>query len=111
MNQAPDFLDAVRREIETASTADLPGIIGGLETRRATAWARWFGGQQTPVLTPQSGKAEEFVTVKEAAARLGMSEKWVRQHKEQLGGTRLGASLRFQWSRIEAYVRRRQISR
>jgi excisionase family DNA binding protein len=51
---------------------------------------------------------ERLFTAQEVAARLGVSERWVRDHatrrKPRLRAIKLGPLLRFRWSDVQALV-------
>lgn len=67
--------------VHAASAETLPAIIGDLESAKALAWAR--------LTTPSPGplKAEDTegnISVKVAALRLGVSDRWVYKNARRL---------------------------
>jgi len=45
-----------------------------------------------------------MMTAKEVAQYIGLSESWVRRHKNELGSMKLGGSRRFRKVRIDEYL-------
>jgi excisionase family DNA binding protein len=61
-----------------------------------------------PKLEPSLNVDERLFTAQEVAERLGVSERWVRDHatrrKPRLRAIKLGPLLRFRWSDVQALV-------
>lgn len=53
--------------------------------------------------------ADRLYTAREVAAKLGVSERWVRDHatrrQPRLRAVKLGSLLRFQWEDVEEFIR------
>jgi excisionase family DNA binding protein len=62
----------------------------------------------SPKLESSLNVDERLFTAQEVAERLGVSERWVRDHatrrKPRLRAIKLGPLLRFRWSDVEALV-------
>lgn len=54
------------------------------------------------------GAEEKLYTPKQVAERLGVSERWVRDHatrrKPMLTAVKLGPLLRFRWTDVQAFI-------
>jgi excisionase family DNA binding protein len=98
----------MRDELQTALSAarelpapELPRLLGELEEIRTTALARLSSPAPVQV-------RDELLDVKEAAARLGMSENYLyRNHGKLPFARRMGRALRFSSSGIDEYLRKR----
>ncbi len=99
------ILEDLERLVQHADSAEIPALLGDLERVRAMAWMRLNAphvATQAPT-RPRSGK-DRLLRPKEAAAILGVSERWTYDHADEIGGQRLSARcLRFS----EKAVRRR----
>lgn len=63
-----------------------------------------------PATAAEYGEPWRLLTLKEAAARLGRSERWVRERKEQIGYVRLdGGALAFDVEDLQAFARERRV--
>lgn len=105
MNNSPALLDALRREIEAVPTAELPSIVGGLVTLHAEAWVRIMS--VAPAQRGDEGESNDLLTTREAAERLNLSERFVRNHGDELGRVRLGRAVRYPLRRVESYILRK----
>ena len=93
-------LSAVLRLAESLPVADLPRLLGSIETVRATALQR--------LLSPAPSEAlDKLLDVGAAASRLGVSVAYLHRHHKTLPFTRrMGRSLLFSSLGIQDYIRR-----
>jgi excisionase family DNA binding protein len=60
--------------------------------------------------TPKPLAVERLLTPREVAERLGVSERWVRDHatrrNPRITAVKLGSLLRFRWTDVEAFLSR-----
>jgi hypothetical protein len=63
--------------------ADIPGVLGQLEAVRAQLWSRLWAKTE-PMPSPVPLEPERRVRVEEAAAIIGCSVRWLRQHGHTL---------------------------
>jgi excisionase family DNA binding protein len=73
-------LAALLTTLDDLATADLPDVLGLLEAAKARCWARLTA----PPPPTRSDDPTQMLTVREAAARLGLSPDYLYRHKEQL---------------------------
>ena len=82
------------------AVADLPQLLGELETIRATAMARLYAVPAPP--------EDRLLTPAQAAEKLSISEKFVYKHAKELGGVPVGGALRFSEKGLNQAIRRRR---
>ena len=91
------IIDEFERLVQRADRGEIPALLGALEQVRAMAWVRLSAPQaaaQAP--TRPSSRKDRLLSVPDAAELLGVSERWVYDHADELGGQRLSARcLRF----------------
>ena len=93
-----DILQAARE----LPVEELPGLIGQLETAKATAWAR------LAALSNGTHHHDELLDVEAAAARLGVSRDYLYRHHSQYSFTRRqGRKLLFSAVGIEKHIRQK----
>ena len=93
-----------RSELEAIVEA-VPGdqlchLIG--ELARLDAVARQRLGAENGV--PSAPNLDRLLTVEEVAHRLTASTRWVRRHRERLGGRKLDGLLRFSQKAVQRYI-------
>ena len=92
---------------------DVPEVLGQVERLRAQLWARLTRPESTNGCKPASdierASADRLLTVKEAANRLTVDERWMYRHADSLPFTRrLGErTLRFSETGLEKWLSRR----
>jgi excisionase family DNA binding protein len=97
-----DQLETALQAARTLPPAELPRLLGDLEEVRATALARL-----SAPATVQS--ADEFLTVKQAAQKLGCSTDYLYKNSASLPFARhLGKKLLFSTHGIEEYLRKQK---
>jgi len=95
----------MQREIAAAPRAELPSLVGLLAILHAEAWSRMTAPMTGP---PRDEPAEDgLLTIGEAAERLHVSQRFVRNHAEEIGRVRLGRAVRYSRRRLEAYIHRK----
>jgi hypothetical protein len=82
-------LEALEAEVAAAPAAELPDLIGRLETIKSRAWARLASPVPTQPASsiqapPEPKPAERLLTAEQAAERLGRSKWWVYRHRAEL---------------------------
>ncbi len=100
-------LAELKEEIGELAPEQIPAVLGELEELRARAWAQLLtpNGRNPSGIQP----ADELVSAREAARRLGLSLDYVYRHARQLPFTvRIGRRLRFSAQGIERFIRLRQ---
>ncbi len=102
------IIEDLERLVQRADLGQIPALLGALEQVRAMAWARLSAPQvatQAPT-RPRSGK-DRLLSAQEAADLLGVSERWVYDHADELGGQRLSARcLRFSEKALRRRIER-----
>lgn len=69
----------------------IPALIGEAAALQAQLWARLQSANTAPAAAPVQASTsgdDELLTVKQAAARLGVSRKWLYRHAPSLPFTR-----------------------
>ena len=106
-----ELLASMRVEIRDAHIADLPVIIGQLETLRAEAFARLFTTAVASSTRPEPGTSDgedRLLNVDETATMLGVKPGWVFRHQAELPRVSLpGRAVRFSAKRLAAFIKRR----
>jgi hypothetical protein len=101
----------LHKQIQQASLAELPALIGELEQAKAKAWARLHHPPHSlPVVHPEHPVTDSaMVNIHEAARRLGMSVSWLYRnaHNMPFASKVNGHNWRFSISGIERYLRSR----
>jgi len=93
--------DELLRAARELPADELPGLIGQLETAKATAWAR-LSAPVPPV------DHDGLLGVSEAARRLGVSEDYLYRHSADYPFTRRqGRKLLFSAQGIERHIKQR----
>lgn len=85
MSQDLATLAADPERVEQIPSTALPGLIGELEALRARLWARLQASvapAPPAAAPPANGGPDRLLTVKEAAARLGVGPRWLYRHTE-----------------------------
>lgn len=104
-----ELLAELRAAIAAAPATELPTIIGVLAGMKAEAFARLLAtrGRQADESVDRS--ADRLLTPQQAAALLGVTSRWVRDHSQELHAMKLPGSrvLRFSAKRLQAMIRRR----
>jgi hypothetical protein len=105
-------LAALEAEAATAPSAELPDLLGRLETIRSKAWARLASPASQPAstvqATPKPKVAESLLTAEQAGKRLGRSKWWVYRHRSKLPHVVLpGGGYGFSEARLERWIRDR----
>jgi len=81
---------------------ELPGLIGQLETAKATAWARLSSSAQP------SQEYDELLGIREAARRLGVSQDYLyARHSEYPFTRRQGRKLLFSAHGIDRHIKQK----
>jgi len=98
-----DCLDRVHRAARELPASELPGFIGGLESAKATAWARLTS-------PPATQEHDELLSVEAAAERLGISKDYLYRHSGEYPFTRRQGRklLRFSALGIDRYIRQQR---
>ena len=96
-------LDHLLADLDELPPAQLPEVVGALETAKARAWARLTA---PPTAASAPADSDATVDVDEAARLLGMSPSWVYRHARRLPFARRvgGRALRFSTSGIRRYL-------
>ena len=91
------IFDDLARLIHRADRADIPALLGELERVRVMAWMRLSAPQvATQAPTRPSSRKDRLLSAQQTSEFLGVSERWVYDHADELGGQRLSARcLRF----------------
>lgn len=106
MNRSPELFAAFRREIAEAPLSDLPSLVGLLSTLHAEAWSRMVS---PTMASPRDNQSEDgLLTIGEVAERLHVSQRFVRNHAEEIGRVQLGRAVRFSQQRLDAYIQRKR---
>lgn len=112
MNRTPELLAALRAEIESAPSAELPAVIGQIIALAADGFVRigrlrQSDGGEAGASDPQDG-GDRLIDVDAAAAMLGMSSRWVRDHQGELPRVNLpGNAVRFSSKRLASFIKKR----
>ncbi len=93
--------DDLRRIAEVVPGDDLPDLIGELHRAAALAGQRMRENGQRPANGPA---LDRLLTTDEVAEVVEASTRWVRRHRERLGGRKLDGLLRFPQSAVQRYV-------
>ncbi len=107
MNVLPKLADLVEHpeRVSALPVEAVPAMLGDLERLKATLWARLTLPQSNGQSTPDG---DRLLDVKEAAAKLGVSEGWLyRSHSKLPFTVRIGNKLLFSEAGIERYIRQR----
>jgi hypothetical protein len=97
--EALAYLERAAADTPAETAAQLSPRVAALDRRLLlAAHARPAEGRPAP-------EPDRLLTVREAAAFIGMSVFYVRDHREELGVIEQGRSLRFSRRRLEAYLR------
>jgi hypothetical protein len=90
-----------------------PELLGQLAAAFADELAPRIAAQLADNIPPAGGSAVEpwrLLTLAEAAERLGRSERWLRERKEQVGYIRLdGGALAFRLEELQAFAAARVV--
>lgn len=86
-------LETLRRTAESTPPAELPDLLGALETIRAIAMRRLLA----PEPPPTSSTEGELITAQDMAARLSIQPSWLLDQARQgrVPHTRIGKYVRF----------------
>jgi excisionase family DNA binding protein len=75
-----EALDAALAHLDDLDAEDLPTVLGVLEEAKARCWARLTA----PPPPSRRDEPSQLLTVREAAARLGLSADYLYRHKRKL---------------------------
>ena len=83
----------IRRTAETAPPAELPDLLGALETIRAVAMRRLMTTESTPI----TSTTDELIDARSMAAQLSIKPSWLLEMARQgrVPCVRLGKYVRF----------------
>jgi predicted DNA-binding transcriptional regulator AlpA len=87
------------------------------ETARRSAAPDLAGDRQTPDhrLVPQSLGHDRLLNARQVAEKLGVSERWVRDHTTrrapQIRAVKLGTLIRYRWADVEVFMANLDTSR
>ena len=99
-----DDLARLTADVSSASTEDLPALLGHLERLRAQAWLRL-----TAAPASQETRQDENLSAADAARRLGVSKDYVYRHAEAFPfAVRIGRRIVFSARGLEKWNARRQ---
>jgi len=107
------WLIASPEQAAEVNPADIPDLLGALETVRARLWTRL----NTPALPETQGKgsdaSDRLLDAKEAAERLGVKPKWMYSHADTLPFTlRIGErTVRFSEKGLQRWMEKKRASR
>jgi excisionase family DNA binding protein len=97
-----EILEYLDQAIEAAEPPDLPAIMGVLEAAKGKAWARLSSA-------PATAAPDENLSIKEAARRMGVSDRWLYRKARTLPFTvRIGRSLLFSSRGLERWISQRR---
>lgn len=96
-----DLLASIETFIQDADQADCARLIGDLEHLKVLAWGKMLAGSG-----PASREAERFLTVRDTATRLNISEYRVYElcRTKKLKAERIGKSVRVKPSNLADYL-------
>ncbi len=101
-----NFLPQIERLVDDLPPAALPAVLGDLERLRAKLWLRVNAAHTSPDRRPQRAEKDRLLTAVEAAEILGVRDRWVRDHCDELGSrARLpGTVLRFSERKLRRWM-------
>ena len=102
--QSMNWRDDLRRITEAVPDDDLPDLIGELHRAAALAGQRMRENGQPSAPQSNGPALDGLLTAEEVADRLETSTRWVRRHRERLGGRKLDGLLRFPQSAVQRYI-------
>ena len=100
-----NWQDRLRASAAEVPPDELPDLVGELARQEVLARQR-LAGDNGVGLAPESGgpALERLLTVEEVAEGVGASPRWVRRHRECLGGRKLDGLLRFSQKAVQRYI-------
>lgn len=112
-DDARNAFAALEAEVATAPAAELPDLLGRLETIKSRAWARLASPASQPApsaeAAPEPKPAECLLTAEQASERLGRSKWWVYRHRQEIPHVVLpGGGYGFSGPRLERWLRERE---
>jgi excisionase family DNA binding protein len=101
--------DAAQASIQHRASAVPSSNSNRLQVVEIAANASGLNGSFPPKRPPQANsQAESLLNAQQVADRLGVSERWVRDHatrrQPRLRAVKLGSLLRFRWSDVDEFL-------
>lgn len=96
--------------VQDVAPEAIPALIGEAAALQAQLWARLHAPTATAPAPAAKADADELLTVKQAAARLGVAAKWMYRHADDLPFTRrlTSGTLRFSARGLERWKESRR---
>lgn len=91
----------MRALVEEVPSGEIPDLIGELARAKVLAESRLHARIPTP--RPESD-GDRILNVQEVTDLIGLSPKWVYSHADELGGFKIGGSLRFSEREVRRYI-------
>lgn len=98
----------IKLDVETVPQDQLPELLGELARLQAEALARLHTRVDVP--TVENPPLGTVLTATEVAELFKVSERWVRNHRAELGGFGTAKMLRFPEQGVRAWMRQAQKS-